>query len=249
MLEKFRRWIAFNPPSALSWDDWEKFDTEFKEKAPIRYFLVKVIGSGARRYAYRLSEIPRWVQYRTTRRFHMIDTKLEPGYYDKDTLILHGMFSILVDYVEGELAWMEIAFSTEEMKKELGWRYHLPRMLRPKYRNREAGLKHLDWEATLDSEALHPNERSPDQARRAKEIKALYLWWTEERPKRKELEHPLDETVGLNSLSQKWKQANPKKDAALTKWARDSHTLEEAWAHEDTVMLLKLVKIRRGLWT
>lgn len=249
MFKKFNRWMRFDPPEALSWDGWEDFDADFKKQAPIRYFLVKVFWAGIRKRAYRLTGIHRWVLHRTVRRFHVVDTGLEPGYYDKDTLILHGAFSILVDYVEQEVAWMEVIFDKEAMKKELGWRYYLPRLFRPEYRNREAGLKHLDWEATLDSEDLHPNEQSPDQAKRARELKALYLWWTEERPKREELEYPLDDTIGLDSLSQKWKKANPDKDEAISKWARNSHIQEEAWAQEDTMMLIKLIKLRRGMWT
>jgi hypothetical protein len=43
-----------------------------------------------------------WISYRISPRhkFHLIDTKLPPGYYDQDYRMLHGMFALLEDYVE-----------------------------------------------------------------------------------------------------------------------------------------------------
>jgi hypothetical protein len=45
-----------------------------------------------------------WLEYRLNpkHRYHLIDSKLEPGYHDVDTLILHGCFSLLCRYVELE---------------------------------------------------------------------------------------------------------------------------------------------------
>jgi hypothetical protein len=45
-----------------------------------------------------------WLRYRLVKRhkYHLIDTRLPPHYYDIDTLMLHGMFSLLRRYVEDE---------------------------------------------------------------------------------------------------------------------------------------------------
>lgn len=45
-----------------------------------------------------------WIRYRIDpkHRYHMIDTRLKPNYYDIDHLMLHGMFSLLRRYVEEE---------------------------------------------------------------------------------------------------------------------------------------------------
>ena len=43
-----------------------------------------------------------WVKYRTVSKFHVVDTGLEPGYYDKDHLMIHACFTLLVQFVEKE---------------------------------------------------------------------------------------------------------------------------------------------------
>jgi hypothetical protein len=43
-----------------------------------------------------------WIKHRTIDRYHVVGTGLPPGYYDKDTQMLHACFSLLVDFVEVE---------------------------------------------------------------------------------------------------------------------------------------------------
>lgn len=45
-----------------------------------------------------------WLKYRLHPRhkYHLVDTKLGPGYYDQDTRMLHACFSLLGDYIEEE---------------------------------------------------------------------------------------------------------------------------------------------------
>lgn len=44
-----------------------------------------------------------WVMHRTFKRFDRIYIKsLSPGYHDKDDMMLHGCFQLLVDWVERE---------------------------------------------------------------------------------------------------------------------------------------------------
>lgn len=52
----------------------------------------------------RVRDAIRWVRYRVdpNHRYHLIHTRLSPGYYDIDTLMLNGMFSLLRRYVEEE---------------------------------------------------------------------------------------------------------------------------------------------------
>jgi hypothetical protein len=249
MFRKFIDWLEFHPPTALSWDGWTDFNKEFREKAPIRYFLVKVLWARARRIAYLFTEAQRWVEYRTVRRYHVLDTGLPPGWHDVPEKMLHVNFNMLVDYVEQECAWIHIAFDEEKRKEVLGWRYHAPRFFRRNWRNKELGIQHLEWEMTLDDPDLPVYDQSPHQAAKARKVMMLYRWWTEERPLREELEYPLEDSPGLETLSQRWKSANPEKDAALTDWSKEFHALEEAWKAEDNAMLIELVKVRHGLWT
>ena len=40
------------------------------------------------------------IRHRTTDVFHKIDTGLTPGYYDADSRMVHGMFSLLCEYID-----------------------------------------------------------------------------------------------------------------------------------------------------
>lgn len=253
MFKKFRKWINFNPPYALDADGWDEFNTKFRKEAPIRYFMDKVVARAFRRVGYKIANVVDWLRYRTVARNHIVKTGLEPGYNDVPEKLLYTSFTMLVDFVECEKAWMQIAFEKELFRKHMGWKRHLPRALRPPFRNRELGLEYLDWEATLDDDNVNPHERSPEQARTSRKIKQLYLWWTEERAKREELPYPLDDDDRpegvLGTLSTKWKAENPEMEEAVREWGRKSNMEEEAWNAEDTVMLCELVKLRRNLWT
>ena len=249
MFRKFKKWMEFNPPYALDADGWEEFKMRFRKEAPIRYFLTEVAGFKISMIGTRLSRTVWWIRHRTTNRYHVVKTGLEPGWHDVDEKILHVCFNMLVDYVEQECASMNVVFSNEARREAYGWRAKLPRVFRENWRSREHGLAHLEWEMTLDDPSLSVDERSPHQAEKARAVKQLYLWWVDERPKREELEYPLEEGIGMKTLSAKWKAANPEKAAATADWAKQSHILEKAWDDEDTLMLMKLVKIRKGLWT
>src|SRR3990167_9375245 len=95
----------------------------------------------------RLEELKYWVIHRTIDRYNKIEIpSLEPGYYDKDAQMLHGMFDLLVDYVECELAWMQLFFSKTERKNVPWWQTF------KSYRNKHArrlGIKHLNWKIKL----------------------------------------------------------------------------------------------------
>lgn len=49
-----------------------------------------------------LNDVTWWIKYRTTQRYHIINTKLPPRYYDSDTRLTEGCFSIFVDFIEEE---------------------------------------------------------------------------------------------------------------------------------------------------
>lgn len=81
-----------------------------------RVFGVDVFGSHCEKWwhkafivhAYlvgrRIRDAIWWIRYRIDpgHRYHLIDTRLSPGYYDIDWLMLNGMFSLLRRYVEEE---------------------------------------------------------------------------------------------------------------------------------------------------
>lgn len=200
-----------------------------------------------------------WFRYRTYDRYNIIKiSSLKPDYYDTDTRMLHGMFDLLVDFIEIEKAHMHKVFSEEfrnqnYFKKELYWALHLF----TEVRDREQGLAYLDWEI---------NESDcKGQAECAKEQKELYLWWKDIRPNRKD---PMD-LSGWSDFCDKYRHKlwifKPCEDSpelselvdTLTPEEREEerkildklHEVEMSQELEDEVMLTRLIRIRKSLWT
>jgi hypothetical protein len=250
MLTKFRKWMNFNPPESLDMDGWTEFTAKFKKEARVRYFFTEVLGDKLAAIKYILRDAAWAIRYRTVSKFHLVDTKLKPGYHEIDERMLHANFELLVDYVEIECANMATVFDDEARKKVYGWRRKIPSILRIKeFRSRELGMKHLEWEASLVDPELGEYERSPSQAARAIQIMILYTWWKDVYPARDELEPPDSGELGLRFLSHKWKSENPEMAEKIAQWSRDSIEQEIAWDKEEEEMLIALMKIRKGLWT
>jgi hypothetical protein len=112
-------------------------------------------------------------------------------------------------------------------------------------------MRHLDWAATLDDPALPPYERSDKQAQDAREIKALYIWWTETRPNRKEAEITDYNHQGLGLLGcfDDDFDKNAPDYVTHTESMRRHTDQDSEWREEDTEYLVRLAKIRQGLWT
>lgn len=213
-----------------------------------------------------LMDIERWVAYRTYDKYHIVNTRLAPQYYDKDTIILHACFSILVDFIEIELAsgnW------TVESKDKISWKQYLLReinwkwpisFLIPSFRSRRHGLEYLEF---ISSEV-----NSNDEEKKVwEQIKTLYLWWKDIRPNRKD---PNEES-GLNEY---WDAINSKypegvhyfeptksglavemksrlteeEDIKLRKLSISADRLHEAYEKQDDLMLQKLIEVRRFMW-
>jgi len=250
MLLKFRKWMNFNPPSSAGMDGWNEFEDEFRKKAPVRYvikyFIVLKIGS----FFSSLSHIAWAIRYRTVRKYHLVNTKLNPGYHEIDTRMLHANFELLVDYVEIECANMAQIIDKHKLIAERGWKHScLSQMIKVKeFRSRKLGMKHLEWETTLADTSLTVNSCSPEQAARAVQIIILYTWWKDVYPYREEIQSP-DSSINLNILSKKWKNANPEMSKKVDQWTRDTWRQEQDWDEEEEEMLIALMKIRKGLWT
>jgi hypothetical protein len=243
--------MNFNPPNSLDMDGWNSFENEFRKKAPVRYLIKYGIVLKISYLFASLSHLAWAIRYRTVRKYHLVDTKLNPGYHEIDTRILHANFELLVDYVEIECANMVGVADRAELTAPRGWRGDwFPRVMKLKEkRSRELGMQHLMWETTLASSKLDEMSRSPDQAARAVQVMILYIWWKDTFPNRKALESPDRGNTGLEFLSRKWQKDNPEMNEKIHKWSVDSHIQELEWDKEEEEMLIALMKIRKGLWT
>lgn len=250
-IKEFKHWMAYQPPYALSSSAWSSFRKEFRQKAPIRYWIHHKF---RRKYIYpvkwKYEKLSSWIRYRTTNRYHVLNTGLEPGYYDIDTKMLHVNFNLLKDFVEFEVAWKYLMGHHEEQKDVKNfWIYkHIPFVYKW-FRSPIHGLKHLEWETTLDDPSLPPMERSETQAVNAREIIALYNWWVKDRPARVEIPFAFlpegdDEDDIFPDLDR-----NSDEYKAFSKSCDDREVQSEKWDKEDDEMLIRLIKIRKCLWT
>lgn len=259
--------VLKDKPSAATARGWREWHRDAKRAQPFAYWLNEVALDWLEdRWKDIKSPFDktRWyIRYRVFDRYHVIPTGLEPGYHDCDTRLLHGMFNLLVDFVEIEKAWMHVVFDDAEWRRRQhpwwskGWTRFKG------FRDPDAGLAHLDWEMTLDDPKLSEYERCDSQAAVAREIKALYDWWKNVRPmrpdpmkasgwsdycdKRREV---LEEKGIDDSLSFLDDEHETDEDKAESLRIIDkTRSIETAYDLEDEQMLMRLIKIRKSLWT
>lgn len=259
-MEKFRRYFHRNPseralwekiarkfilpphgPRALPLGSWGKREDKLKRHFPIRYFVWDTLPDFWRyRILRKFRDARHWIRYRTTDKYHIVQTGLKPNYYDPDHRMLHVNFQILKDFVEIELASMNSAMNGHD-DDDVGTGLRrfgkmLRRRRRKDFRDPKSGLDHLDWEIS---------DTSGHQQASAIEKKALYLWWTEYRENRIDtLDHPLI-----------W--ANKERESGLASVMKGSnrdlyklsHKLDEFYSREDDEMLERLIRVRKSLWT
>ena len=156
-------------------------------------------------------------------------------WYDCDTRLFEAGFQILVDYVEGELAWMQILNEGKDK-----W-YHrwlsVPNA-------RERGLKLLEWEIQLGDDSI-------SQSKAAKEIRDLYLWYKDVRPTRIDpFSEVPDRPLIFESDNLTFDENGQlESDEEYSKAVMDAFRKEEKQEEEDTAQLVRLMKIRRSMWT
>jgi hypothetical protein len=174
------------------------------------------------------------------------------------------MFNELVDFVEIETAWSHIAWGSEEDKAKYAAPFWSTGWFRWRtWRCPQAGIDHLDWAMSLvvdenmGVEKDHPEYgKSTGQAERAKEIKELYTWWTQTYRNRPDAY----EASGWTAACEAQREANggkisfnTPKDPVLKKAHDKAHKLlqkiEADYEKEEEAMMIRLIKVRHGLWT
>ena len=250
--KRIKHWLDYSPPDSLSSKGWRLFKEEFKQNAPIRYWLHNDFDKMFNPIRWKYRSMKEWFRYRTYDRYHVIQTGLPPSYYDVSTQILHVNFNMLKDFVEVEQASQTFWWG-DEAKKASWCMKHMPfyRFFYP-FRRPDLGIKHFEWAATLDDPKLPPHEQSPGQANAAREILDLYDWWVNRRPARKEVDYPPYNNQGLGDMlacfDDDFDRTAPdyvEHEKAVSK----SVDQEREWDQEDEDMLIRLMKIRDHLWT
>ncbi len=243
----FKKRLFPDMPDAASMEEWEVWNNNAK-KSKLKWFFADTIPSWfSVTFSYRYTNFTSKLKSKYIRKHNLIriNSLKDDEWYNTDTRMMHGMFGLLVDFVELEKAHMQVIFSEEDA----------PRYMRKaNYRNGDLGLKYLDWEISLGKEG------GMNQSKNAKQIKALYLWWKYERPLRTELmdvkgsmgistnefySDTYDDAISFTALGRKIDK-NPE----LYKDVNEAYNnAEKKYEKEDEQMLTKLIKIRKSLWT
>ena len=268
---KFADWLRGTAKlKAGTSEEWDEWTTAAQMKHNFRYWLAEEGLDYAQKIVYyptdKLYDLKYYINNRWITRSHQLTAHardIKPGNWcDVGNRFLPCLFNELQDFVEVELAWWHLAWSPEERPK-----YNMPWWAVGWWRVRtwrcpQAGLDNLEWQRSLrwkedevgkDFKGL--GELTP-QAVKAQEILDLYTWWITTYRNRPE---PHDAS-GWSDYCEASRIANggklsfsSDKSPELKKMSDKAHKLlqeiEEAYEAEDEAMMIRLIKVRHGLWT
>lgn len=173
-----------------------------------------------------------YIAFRTTKRYNIIKIRsLRPNYYDKDTLLLHAVMQLVVDYVEIEL----VPEPDTKFRKFLA---KLPWAIRPQFRSSELGLAALN---AIIQENIDPNWHDFHL-----KLREVYLWWTNVYPNRQSVEELSGFTHFIKNKNKYSKTYNIKKEKHIFDKMRK---LEINYTKEESDMLKAVIDYREFLWT
>jgi hypothetical protein len=251
-------------------DEWDEWHTQATKAHPVRYWLADTVLDNIQDFVTwpirKIYDVKYYINNRWVTGSHRLTAHprdIKPGdWQDVGNRFLPCLFNELVDFVEIETAWHQIAWGDEKDTAKYnppfwasGWfRWRTWRCL-------EAGLDNLKWQ----SELIHDDDYCKDQsyymkptpqAVKAQEIIDLYKWWTEVYPNRPD---PYDASgwtayCELSRLANGGKMSwGADKTPELKKASKLAHKelqrIEKAYEKEDTDMMIRLIKVRHGLWT
>lgn len=251
-------------PKAETSKGWREWDAVAKKAHPLRFWIAEEFLDMLQNTVYwpldRLYTVKYWINNRFVTKTHTLTSfSLKKGeWHEFDERMLHCLFDELVNFVTIEQAWMSVVFS-ETAEKEYNTPWYATGWFRWRtWRCEKAGVDHLKWASSLvmDDEWADkddPNYGQPTpQAIQAKEILELYNWWTRIRPER---EDPHDTSgwsaicdqrgFSLGGIGDETPEEQELTAAALNK----TNIIEQDYHNEDTEMLIRLINIRRALWT
>ena len=271
---KFADWLRGTPKikmgTAEQWDDWEE---NAKAYSPIRYWLADDGIRILERIFYFVPDTIHSVKYYINNRYitrtHALTASpvdIKPGtWMDVGHRFLPCMFNELRDFVEVELAWWHIAWAEKDEKAKYKAPFWATGWFRWRtWRCPQAGLDNLEWQRNLrwTEDECGPDSKNvgklTPQAEKAQEILDLYTWWTttyRNRPDPYDASgwtaacEALREANGGGVLAMFKKDGDPKLKKASDKAHKILQKIEADYEKEDEQMMIRLIKVRHGLWT
>jgi len=209
----------------------------------------------------KVGDMRNYITNRYVSKTHALTSKLKKGqYYEYEHRLLHCVFQSLVDYVEIEEAWMQVGWGEDDSKYKSTRRFWWQ-----EWRCPEAGVDRLKWTASLVcDEDMGVDKDSPNygkptrQAIHAQEILDIYTWWKITRPARPD-PYEASGWSAWNDAQDVKRGDKPRRlfrsDRTAAERKESSRLfklvgkIEAEYDKEDTDMMIRLVKIRNGMWT
>lgn len=275
---KFADWLRGTPkPGAATGEGWRRWHRRARVNK-YRYWLAEegldLIQSAIWWPVDKIYDLKYYINNRWVTGTHHLTAAphlIKRGQWcDVGNRFLPCLFTSLVDFVEVELAWANIAWSKKEERQKYGapfWAWGWFRWRT--WRSPEAGLDYLKWAMTLTNEDWLEEDKKhlatpTGQAVSAKEILELYTWWKEVYPNRKD-PHDLsgwsewcagrrqkikEEDPGADDFSMLGSDNETEEEQAETRRILDLlQQIEGEQKQEDEGMMIRLIKIRDHLWT
>jgi hypothetical protein len=257
--------------TAEQWDDWT---TTAQMKHNFRYWLAEEGLDHLQDFVTwpirKIYDVKYYINNRFVTKTHSLTAHardIKPGQWcDVGNRFLPCLFNELVDFVEIELAWWHIAWADPAEKAKYKAPFWATGWFRWRtWRCPEAGIDNLDWQRNLRHSVDDgwaegdPNiGKLTPQAVKAQEVLDLYRWWKDVYPNRPdahdasgwseycELKRKEHGETGLSFMKE---SANPETRALGDRALMKTHEIEKAYDDEDTEMMIRLIKVRHGLWT
>lgn len=239
-------------PSSGTLEEWDEWESNARNTNKFRYWLAEEfldrLQSIINFPSNTIHSFKYWIIKRFVRKTHALTSStLKRGeYHEFDERILYCLFDELVNFVEVEKAWMQVVCNDEKYKrpsfiKRLTWR------------NANAGIEYLQWESSLTNKDWIDESETPEytnQAIVAQETLELYYWWKFTRRNRADPYEAsgwseLYENKTRTDFNRRSKEEKQKTKEALKKLDE----IESSYDNEDEEMLIRLIKIRKSLWT
>ncbi len=269
---KFADWIrGTTKGGAKTSEGWDEWETRAKSAYPVRWWLAEEGLDHLQKIVYfipdKLYALKYYINNRFVTRTHDLTAHARDiprgEWRDVGNRFLPCLFNELVDFVEVELAWWHVVWDEEARKKFKSPWYATGWFRWRTWRNPECGIANLEWQRSLkfnEDEGFekgdpHIGQPTP-QAIKAQEILDLYTWWTTTYRNRPD---PY-EVSGWTAACEAQRIANggklsfsSPKDPVLKKAQNKAHKLlqkiEADYEKEDEAMMIRLIKVRHGLWT
>ncbi len=164
---KLRYLPGFN--QSRSFEEWDKWIAQTKSDRPVAYFIYNLVDRLITKIRWILRDIKWFFLHRFAKkhRYNIIDTKLKPNYYDIDTRMLYGCFSLLEEFVQANAESIHHDFLVKNRNPNIIFI--------------EETHKSSEIEALIQQINYYTCNNLINHADKYKEILELYMWWTEKK--------------------------------------------------------------------